>query len=206
MKNCSNKSCKQQNPQQLHEFSKNNTAPDKLQWWCKKCQKERRETPEYKQKERERAKTPKRREKLKKWRATPSAIQRRKELTNTIEYKEVAKKRREIPEIKQAVKERSKTAKYKRISRGQQLKKFWPNCNGEQALANFDQLFAQQNGCCAICNRHQSEFEKSLEVDHCHKTGKVRGLLCHFHNKAIGLFQDNLILLDNAKDYLIKNS
>lgn len=66
-------------------------------------------------------------------------------------------------------------------------------------------MFDNQAGCCAICNTHQSDLTKTLCVDHCHSTGKVRGLLCDRCNKCIGSFEDNIDLLDNAKSYLIKN-
>lgn len=36
---------------------------------------------------------------------------------------------------------------------------------------------------CAICQKHQKNFSYSLHVDHNHKTGKVRGLLCYYCNK-----------------------
>jgi len=203
-KNCTNPNCKQQNPQLLNAFAKNSAAPDGLQWWCKNCQKEHRQSPIAIQAEKERSKTPKRKEALKKWRQTPEAIKRRKELANTPEYKEVAKKRREMPEVKQTTLERQKRPESKKQQRGGRLKKFWPGSTWQEALNNFDKLFSEQNGCCAICNKHQSELKKSLEVDHDHKTGEVRGLLCDIHNKALGLFQDSIELMENAKKYLIK--
>lgn len=59
---------------------------------------------------------------------------------------------------------------------------------------------------CNICGISQKEhFEKSkkdLHIDHCHKTQKVRGLLCHNCNLAIGYMNDNIELLDKAKEYL----
>jgi len=66
-------------------------------------------------------------------------------------------------------------------------------------------MFENQKGCCAICNTHQKDLKKSLCVDHCHSTGKVRGLLCDRCNKSIGAFEDNIQLLDNAKSYLVNN-
>jgi hypothetical protein len=42
----------------------------------------------------------------------------------------------------------------------------------------------------------------TLAVDHDHKTGKVRGLLCHKCNKSIGGLQDSVVLLRKAADYL----
>lgn len=71
-------------------------------------------------------------------------------------------------------------------------------------LEQYYSIFQKQSSCCAICNRSQSEFEKVLCVDHNHKTGEVRGLLCDLCNKAIGLFQDQIDRLRNAIKYLEK--
>lgn len=67
---------------------------------------------------------------------------------------------------------------------------------------DFDRMFAAQEGRCAICFRHQIEFKKRLAVDHCHKTEKVRLLLCGPCNTALGLFQDSPELLRTAADYI----
>ena len=60
-------------------------------------------------------------------------------------------------------------------------------------------MLEHQNECCLICNKND---EKALCVDHCHKTGKVRGLLCNKCNKALGLFNDNIELIKVAASYL----
>lgn len=73
-------------------------------------------------------------------------------------------------------------------------------------LEKYDQLFLEQNGCCAICTKHQSNFKKRLSVDHCHKTGKFRGLLCQFCNTSLGNFDDRIDLLLKAVEYLKKNN
>jgi hypothetical protein len=44
----------------------------------------------------------------------------------------------------------------------------------------------------------------TVAVDHCHTTGKIRGLLCNGCNKGLGLFLDSTKLLQNAKEYLEK--
>lgn len=63
-------------------------------------------------------------------------------------------------------------------------------------------LLAKQGNKCAICESHQSEFQKSLAVDHCHATGKVRGLLCEDCNLGLGKFKDNPDRLKKAAEYL----
>ena len=62
-------------------------------------------------------------------------------------------------------------------------------------------LDAQQNQC-AICSVDASEFDKAFAVDHCHSTGKVRGLLCWHCNTSIGKFKDDVELLQRAIKYL----
>jgi hypothetical protein len=54
----------------------------------------------------------------------------------------------------------------------------------------FDMMYQDQEGCCAICLRHQSELEGTLCVDHCHRTGEVRGLLCNGCNLLLGRFEN----------------
>lgn len=54
-----------------------------------------------------------------------------------------------------------------------------------------------QDGKCAICLE-----EKKLVVDHCHASGRVRGLLCHSCNKAIGFLKDDMDRIARAIDYL----
>ena len=64
-------------------------------------------------------------------------------------------------------------------------------------------LERSQCGLCAICGTRGSA--KGLAIDHSHKSGVVRGLLCHPCNTGLGLFKEDLNLLDKAKDYLRKN-
>jgi uncharacterized protein YlaI len=60
----------------------------------------------------------------------------------------------------------------------------------------------KQKGCCAICGKHQTILNKTLNVDHCHKTGKIRGLLCTNCNHGLGKFYDNAEVLKVAINYL----
>jgi hypothetical protein len=76
-------------------------------------------------------------------------------------------------------------------------------------LKEYNLLFKNQEGCCAICEKHLSELndkhKKSLCVDHNHKTGFIRGLLCDKCNRGIGLLCDSEKILLNALKYLAKN-
>lgn len=68
-------------------------------------------------------------------------------------------------------------------------------------IADYDMLFAAQFGVCAICKR-PSQDRQNLLVDHCHVTGKVRGLLCFKCNTGLGCFNDDFTDLLGAIDYL----
>lgn len=63
----------------------------------------------------------------------------------------------------------------------------------------FHLMLLQQRNACGIC---KEIFSKEPHVDHCHKTGKVRGLLCGNCNRAMGLLKDSLEILESAKEYL----
>ena len=66
----------------------------------------------------------------------------------------------------------------------------------------FDKMYVEQNGCCYLCNKSEKELSTKLHIDHNHKTGKVRHLLCKKCNSGIGLFNDDPILLQKATDYI----
>lgn len=67
------------------------------------------------------------------------------------------------------------------------------------------ELMLKQKNLCAICKR--PEKNKALAIDHDHKTGKTRGLLCQKCNRGLGCFEDNLLFLKRASAYLAsKNS
>ncbi|QBP33246.1 endonuclease VII [Gordonia phage BrutonGaster] len=65
------------------------------------------------------------------------------------------------------------------------------------SLAEYKDLLDEQDGKCAICHT-----VAKLHVDHCHVTGKKRGLLCSQCNTAIGLLKEDLNLLSRAAEYL----
>lgn len=65
-------------------------------------------------------------------------------------------------------------------------------------LLDYEGLVSSQKGRCAICRRPNN----ALRVDHDHKTGQVRGLLCGKCNTALGGFNDSVVLLEHALSYL----
>ena len=70
--------------------------------------------------------------------------------------------------------------------------------------ADYNTLLASQNGLCGICKTDKSCNNKSTHffVDHCHETGKVRGLLCDGCNRGLGYFKDSKESLSAAVKYL----
>ena len=71
-------------------------------------------------------------------------------------------------------------------------------------LEQYNQLFKNQNGVCAICGNKEERY-KHLMIDHNHKTNKVRGLVCTKCNLALGYMEDNIYKIQNMIKYLIDN-
>lgn len=68
---------------------------------------------------------------------------------------------------------------------------------------DYANLLEIQENKCAIC-RNEFTKTKHTHVDHCHTTGKVRGILCSSCNRGLGFFYDNIQSLKNAVNYLSK--
>jgi hypothetical protein len=69
------------------------------------------------------------------------------------------------------------------------------------SVEDYDAMLERQGGVCAICKRKP---ERPLFVDHCHATGKVRGLLCHGCNSALGFMCDDPRVTAAATEYLLR--
>lgn len=86
-------------------------------------------------------------------------------------------------------------------------------------LDQFEEMLAAQDRRCAVCGIHEGEIDTrtiggrklpdgsmataaTMQVDHCHTAGTLRGLLCPPCNRALGLFRDDPALLDRAAAYL----
>ena|SRR3990167_6756640 len=65
---------------------------------------------------------------------------------------------------------------------------------------DYERMYVEQGGKCVIC----SGWQNRLCVDHDHQTGRVRQLLCRRCNAAIGSFEEDIRLLAQAIDYLVK--
>lgn len=66
------------------------------------------------------------------------------------------------------------------------------------SVEEYEALFEKQGGKCAICEK---DLNKASHVDHCHDSGKIRGILCPACNKGIGHFYDSPELLIKAAGY-----
>lgn len=90
----------------------------------------------------------------------------------------------------------------------QKEKKTTPEANRKNALktkyglteSQFERMLADQNGACAICKTESPGGRHgTFHVDHCHDTGKVRGVLCHSCNVTLGRVGDSI---DGVMRYL----
>lgn len=70
---------------------------------------------------------------------------------------------------------------------------------------DFDRMLESQDGGCAVCGVTENQVTDVMFVDHCHDTGKVRGLLCSLCNSGIGKLQDNPEIILKAYRYLLKH-
>jgi hypothetical protein len=75
---------------------------------------------------------------------------------------------------------------------------------------DYNTLLESQNGTCAICQQPETAVNQwgtiKLAVDHCHKTGKVRGLLCRNCNTSIGKLKESTEILQRAINYLNRDN
>ncbi len=78
--------------------------------------------------------------------------------------------------------------------------------------SEFETMLKQQEHCCAICRKRLEHFkdsgrrENAMNIDHCHLTGKVRGILCSGCNRGLGAFRDSPDSLRAAADYLTRST
>jgi Recombination endonuclease VII/HNH endonuclease len=75
------------------------------------------------------------------------------------------------------------------------------------SLEQYKEMHDRQNGKCAICNEPETQMRngkiKALAVDHSHKTGAIRGLLCSDCNTGIGKLKDDPTIILSAYRYLL---
>lgn len=71
-------------------------------------------------------------------------------------------------------------------------------------IEDYERLVREQEGSCALCG--EPPTQGNLAVDHCHTSGRVRGLLCRGCNTGLGNFKESPELLDRAANYLRTHS
>lgn len=99
-------------------------------------------------------------------------------------------------------KEQSARKKYEQSTKGKRIRLKSNLKVYNLTLEQYDQMFEDQNGVCAICGGINYGGRR-LVVDHDHKTGKVRGLLCHHCNMCLGQFENFRTMAEN---YLLEQS
>jgi hypothetical protein len=67
---------------------------------------------------------------------------------------------------------------------------------------SYAQMWTDQDKQCAICKVKEAPHGRFWHTDHCHTTGKVRGILCHHCNLMLGNARDSITNLENAISYL----
>lgn len=125
------------------------------------------------------------RQKTKEYKENKNA-ERRKKYLEDLEYRE---------KIKTKVKEHySKNPDFKKKQR---IRKY------NISLEEYKNILEKQNNKCLICGYDKLDDTNFFPViDHCHKTNKVRGMLCMNCNMGLGKFKDNIFFLENAIKYL----
>lgn len=117
------------------------------------------------------------------------------------------------PEIKhdfQTPEGRSAYGKAHRAANPDRYREIELRKNFNIGVAEYDAMFAAQNGVCDICKKPETAVIRGkviyLSVDHDHETNAIRGLLCGHCNHAIGKFDDDVDLLLSAAAYLRKHA
>lgn len=70
------------------------------------------------------------------------------------------------------------------------------------SLEQYDAMMEGQNYQCAICGDELEDYSYKTHLDHCHETGRIRGILCRGCNTGIGMLRDNVDILKSAIKYL----
>lgn len=73
-------------------------------------------------------------------------------------------------------------------------------------VGEYTEMKVKQHFCCKVCQIHESKLLRRLVIDHCHKTGKIRGLLCDRCNRVLGSIKDDPLLCDKLREYLNNTS
>jgi hypothetical protein len=101
--------------------------------------------------------------------------------------------------------EQASNKNYVKTITEKQKRHYYLKCRFGISVKEYNELLQKQQGVCAIC-KLKPQSSRNLAVDHDHKTGKIRGLLCHKCNTGLGLFYDDTEKLLSAVEYLQQKS
>ncbi len=101
-----------------------------------------------------------------------------------------------------AIRYSTSTENTKKIRKQKQTRELKTNYNVEYTW--YRQRLEDLNGTCELCktNTYSITHKKALHLDHCHKTGKIRGFLCNNCNMALGLLKDDVEIIFRAAKYV----
>lgn len=160
-------------------FYKNRSALDGLNTYCKECRRLYESQPE---------------QRAKRWAYlnTPEQAAIREARNASPDYQETRARYRAKPEVQRRKRERALLRKY------------------GMSIPVFTRLLESQRGRCLICGEPLfvggPRQPRTATVDHDHRTGEIRGILCHQCNVGLGDFRDSPLLLCRAARYLEKDA
>lgn len=165
-------------------FYKKTSAKDGYNGRCKACEKEYKQTDAYKKTHAKRN--------LERYHKDKKKIQaRRKELYDPVQKREYNQ------DYYQRNREKVLEQKKLTYERGD-----WYKHRFGITFDSVMELKEEQDYACAICGKPEEDNGKMLAVDHCHTSGRIRGLLCSKCNTGLGHFDDNTETMKKAIEYL----
>ncbi|MET7975702.1 endonuclease domain-containing protein [Streptomyces mirabilis] len=72
------------------------------------------------------------------------------------------------------------------------------------SVEQYEMMLQAQGGVCAICKKPPPQGERRMGVDHCHESGRVRGILCHGCNRWLGVYEKFRKGVDKYDSFLAK--
>lgn len=153
----------------------------------------------YRKRKRELAKTPKHRRKRKEYARLWRKANRKPRKTRVRKFTdaEIKEHRRDASlayRIEHREELRKKSTKYYRKNRLQDsyklaARKYHLRKKYGITIEQYNAIFASQGSKCAICGHNAPKNKRGWHLDHCHDTGRVRGILCHVCNTKLGWYQ-----------------
>lgn len=127
-------------------------------------------------------------------------------MTTNKEKKAVYDKKRRTENPEYHSKKSMEWAKANPEKRRLYSKRHWYKRSYGISLEEYEEKLKLQHHCCAICGKHESNFQRQLAVDHCHTTGKIRDLLCPKCNLAFGYVDEDITIIERLLEYAKKHT